>query len=58
MLLAGDEPFLATLEYGEGRVAAISGTVYGKAPEATTAYWEWAGWPLIMKNTLQWLVGR
>ena len=58
VLLAGDRPFLVTLKYGEGRVAALSGTVYGKALRGKTEYWEWDQWPLIMKNTLQWLAGR
>ena len=51
-MTAGGLPALVTWEYGKGRVAALTATVLGEPP---TPCWEWADWPKLMTNVVQWL---
>ena len=54
-LLAGSEPVLFTNTYGKGRVAVFTGTVLGNPAAQQQPFWQWNGWPLVMKSTIGWL---
>ncbi|HOF86791.1 MAG TPA: glutamine amidotransferase, partial [Armatimonadota bacterium] len=54
-LSAGDAPVLFTGTYGQGRVAAFTGTVLGEPAGKEGPFWQWKGWPLLMHNALRWL---
>ncbi len=58
VLVCDGKPFLVTYQYGKGKIAALSGTVYGQAPVGQVAFWDWKQWPLLMGNTLKWLAGN
>lgn len=53
LLAAGDyDPLLVVQPYGAGKVACFLGSPLG---EGRTPFWEWDGWPKLMKNTVEWL---
>lgn len=53
-LRAGDRPALISGAFGRGRVVACSLTVHGKAAENELAFWDWAGWPTILGQAVEW----
>ena len=57
-LLAGAEPVLFTGAYGKGRVAVFTGTVLGNPTAQEQPFWQWPGWPPLMKATIGWLTAN
>jgi uncharacterized membrane protein len=55
-LLAGSEPVLFSGSYGKGRVVVFTGTVLGEPAGQEQPFWQWSGWPLLMRSTLEWVV--
>jgi uncharacterized membrane protein len=47
-------PLLAVGRFGEGRVAALAGTVYGVAPAGKTPFWECPQWPAYLAQLMAW----
>lgn len=58
IISAGGRPFLVSGVYGRGRVVCLLGTPYGTAPKGGTLFYEWKGWPELLRNTLRWLAHR
>jgi len=54
-LLAGDESFLTAWQYGQGRVAVISGTVLGGGENA---FWAAEGYAEFANGILDWLSSK
>jgi uncharacterized membrane protein len=57
ILEAGDRPLLVVGHHGKGRVAAFLGTPMGTAGEGQLAFWQWEGWPQLLRNAMLWLAG-
>jgi len=55
ILKANNYPFLATWNFGKGRVAACAGTVLGEPDNESVPFWKWEGWPNLMANVIKWL---
>jgi len=56
-LNAGSRPLLVLGSHGEGRVASFLGTPMGIPGEGQVPFWEWDGWPGLLRNVLRWLGG-
>jgi len=52
---AGNYPLLILGRYGKGRVAVFTGTPMGVAGPGQMPFWEWDGWPILLRNTITWL---
>jgi uncharacterized membrane protein len=50
-------PFLVVGRYGEGRVAACAGTVYGEAPAGKSEFWNRPDWPDYLAGVVRWACG-
>jgi len=57
ILTCKDMPLLVLGTYGEGRVAALTGTCLGVPADKEIPFWEWPEWPKLMSNVLIWLKG-
>jgi len=55
LALETGQPFLVTGTHKQGRVAAITGTVYGEAPAGQTPFWVSPDWPGNMAALLGWV---
>jgi uncharacterized membrane protein len=53
-VVAGKEPLLTTWTAGKGRVAVFSGTALGRKQAGETPFWNWSGWPTILRNMVTW----
>ncbi len=58
ILRGGEIPLLVVWNYGQGKVAAFSGTTLGMAEEGTIPFWEWEDWPRFLNNLVGWLRGH
>ncbi|HOF86814.1 MAG TPA: hypothetical protein PLZ36_01750, partial [Armatimonadota bacterium] len=57
-LLAGADPALVTAAVGKGRVAVFTLTALGDKVGHDTPFWQWAGWPALLGNTITWAAGQ
>ena len=56
LLAAGDyDPLLVVQPYGAGKVVCFLGSPLGEPPTGQMPFWEWAGWPNLLTNTVGWL---
>ncbi len=55
--LAGDKPVLISGSFGKGRVVACALTANGEAPAGGTAFWDWADWPRVLGQAMDWAAG-
>ena len=56
LLAAGDyNPLLVVQAYGTGKVACFLGSPLGDPPQGQMPFWDWDGWPILLKNTVGWL---
>lgn len=58
MVSAGGEPLVVGAAFGSGRVVAVLATPLGEAPAGQTAWWEWSGWPGVLKRVADWVTKR
>jgi len=58
ILKAGDAPVMIVGTYGKGRVAIFLATLHGDPANDVTPYWTWAGWPKLVRNTVDWLAAK
>ncbi|OIO97268.1 MAG: hypothetical protein AUJ92_03985 [Armatimonadetes bacterium CG2_30_59_28] len=54
----GDKPFLVLGRFGQGKVAALAGTVYGNPPAGKTEFWNCPEWPAYLASVVRWVCGR
>ena len=47
-------PFLVTGSYGNGRIALITGTVFGTPMPDVLPFWEWESWPDLLGRIIAW----
>lgn len=55
ILSADGIPMMVVGTYGKGRIAVLLATLHGDPDETLTPYWEWKSWPLLVRNTVDWL---
>ncbi|HEY3397516.1 MAG TPA: glutamine amidotransferase [Armatimonadota bacterium] len=55
VLKVGDQPFLVVGSFGQGRVAACTGTILGKPAAGKQPFWEWRDWPKVMYAVIDYL---
>ena len=55
VLKAGDKPVLILGRYGKGKVAVLTLSPTGLGAEGETQWWDWEGWPQLVKNIFTWL---
>ena len=57
LLTAGGKPVGVTWGYGQGRVTVFLGTKLGSAGDiaaaGVTPFWEWDGWPDLVRTMLR-----
>lgn len=58
VLRAGNRPVLYVRKFGEGRVACLAATPYGRSRGGKTFYAESDTWPELMRSLICWLVYR
>ncbi|MBI4027265.1 MAG: hypothetical protein HY360_19930 [Verrucomicrobia bacterium] len=51
-------PFTVTGQYGQGRVAAVCGTVLGTPTKDHELFWQQSEWPTILGKLLNWLAAE
>lgn len=56
LLTLNDRPALTAGTFGKGRVVIFSSTVMGDPAKDQTAFWQWDGWPVILADTIRWLM--
>ena len=44
--------------HSKGRVAVLTGTVLGEAPQGQTAFWEDPAWKDILAAAINWSAGK
>lgn len=55
VLTAGDVPIMVVGTHGKGRVAVFLATLHGDPAKDVTSYWQWKSWPVLVRNTVDWL---
>jgi uncharacterized membrane protein len=56
VLMAGEKPALILGTYGKGKVALLTLSPTGRAATpGETPWWEWDGWPVLLRNAFTWL---
>ena len=58
VLTAGGKPVLILGKYGKGKVAVLTLSPTGVAEEGEKAWWDWNGWPPLMKNLFGWMAAE
>ena len=53
-VLAGDRPALVSWPHGRGRVVVSALTVNGEPPRGILPFWEWADWPKLLGQAMDW----
>jgi uncharacterized membrane protein len=48
-------PILVLGTHGKSRVAVFLATLHGDPGKETTPYWDWPGWPVLVRNLVDWL---
>ena len=56
-LLAGQQPAVVSGTFGQGRVVAIGLTVNGNPAPGALPFWEWADWPRLLGQSIDWAAG-
>lgn len=46
---------LSSGSFGKGRVVCLTGTLHGAPAAGMQLFYDWSGWPRLIRNTLQWL---
>ena len=54
ILQAGKHPAMIAGEFGQGRVVASALTVNGLSTSDALAFWDWADWPAVLGQTIEW----
>lgn len=54
ILQAGELPAMIAGTFGKGRVVASALTVNGLPTENALAYWDWADWPALLGQAIEW----
>ena len=55
VLSANGQPVMIVGTHGKGRIVVLLATLHGEPDKGTTPYWEWKSWPLLVRNTVEWL---
>ncbi len=56
-LVAGDKPAIVSGTFGKGRVVAFALTANGDGAEGILPFWDWAQWPKVMGQAIDWAAG-
>ncbi len=51
---AGDRPAIVTGTSGQGNVVACGLTIHGEVPADGQAFWDWAEWPNLLGQSIDW----
>jgi uncharacterized membrane protein len=58
LVRADGKPAVVVGGFGQGRVACVLLTCMGDPPASAIPFWEWPGWPVLLRNLCRWTAGR
>ena len=58
LALANGEPAIVAGNFGKGRVLCVLLTCHGDPQAGQTAFWQWAPWPILLRDLCWWTSGR
>jgi len=58
ILTAGERPAIVLGQAGQGRVACLTMTCFGRPGEGQTPFWEWPGWVVLLRDISWWTAGE